>query len=548
MPQSYYLNRWKLTNADFNSFADDINDIVGIGASDSGYGQNHLVVTRTYEGVTTPLWDELLTSMLYAGRHQGTTLNSPTSTSDVSWPPLHNPSHHNPPENIIAMITTDIATIVGNKLNSDVLYMTATANQISSSKAYFDPSENPGTPYWTSTEQIYYESRVTFTDEDNRRHFFNSGGELRFSATLDNVTAGDLQSEDWQTLLSAIQTIKLSHSSTESSASLGTPGYGFNMLTNGPYQLVYTKGGTGDYSSNQINIYAKKSGTDSIDIKISFDDAHISTLVAGNFVNGTEYTIVNAGTTDFTLIGATDNHAGGTVVAHTALVVGDEYVITSNTDATNPVDWVSLGAVDNTIDRIFTATAIGNAETLSSELVIGKDYTITTVGSTDFITLGSADNNIGTTFTATGQSETVFRSGDFVIGKSYTISVTGTLDFTTIGAADNNIGTVFTATGTGLSDGSTGEATLNNIGTADYVATGTATTTATRFTATGPGTGTGVASYTTGTWTNSPYSGTWTGTDYVAGTLTVQVDELRPDDSPNGVTLSSPTYSHISQL
>jgi hypothetical protein len=154
--------------------------------------------------------------------------------------------------------------------------MTATANQISSSKAYFDPSENPGTPYWTSTEQIYYESRVTFTDEDNRRHFFNSGGELRFSATLDNVTAGDLQSEDWQTLLSAIQTIKLSHSSTESSASLGTPGYGFNMLTNGPYQLVYTKGGTGDYAGNQINIEAKLSGTTSIDIKIEFDDVHIA--------------------------------------------------------------------------------------------------------------------------------------------------------------------------------------------------------------------------------------------------------------------------------
>ena len=275
MPQSYYLNRWKLTNADFNSFADDINDIVGIGASDSGYGQNHLVVTRTYEGVTTPLWDELLTSMLYAGRHQGTTLNSPTSTSDVSWPPLHNPSHHNPPENIIAMITTDIATIVGNKLNSDVLYMTATANQISSSKAYFDPSENPGTPYWTSTEQIYYESRVTFTDEDNRRHFFNSGGELRFASTLTGVDAAHAQSVDWETMLSAIQTIKLSHSSTESSASLGTPGYGFNMLT-GTYQLVYTKGGTGDYAGNQINIYAKLSGSDAIDIKIAFDDVHVS--------------------------------------------------------------------------------------------------------------------------------------------------------------------------------------------------------------------------------------------------------------------------------
>ena len=324
MPQSYYLNRWKLHVDDYNSFADDINDIVGIGASDSGYGQSHLVVARAYEEVTTSLWDELLTSMLYAGRHQGTTINSPTSTSVVSWPPTHEL------DTIIPTITTDIANIVGNKLNSDVLYMTATSNLISSAETYVDPTGSPGTPEWSSTNPVFYELKVTFTDEDNRRHFFNSGGELRFAATLTGVDAAHAQSVDWQTMLSVIQTIKLSHSSTESSASLGTPGYGFNMLTN-IYESTpnYTKGGTGDYAGNQINIYAKLSGTTSIDIKIEFDDAH-------------------------------------------------------------PSD--------------------------------------------------------------------------------------------------------------------------------------------------------------TGTWSNPPYSGTWTGTDYVAGTLTVQVDELRPVDSPNGVTLSSPIYSHISEL
>jgi hypothetical protein len=36
------------------------------------------------------------------------------------------------------------------------------------------------------------------------------------------------------------------------------------------------------------------------------------------------------------------------------------------------------------------------------EIVIGKSYTIESVGTTDFTTIGAADNNIGTTFTATG--------------------------------------------------------------------------------------------------------------------------------------------------
>ena len=129
MPQSYYLGG-KIRAADFNLFANDINDIVGVGANDSGYGQGHLVVTNAVVGgsVTASLWDELLTSMLYAGRHQGTTLNSPTNTTHVSWPPTYEL------DSIIPTITTDIANIVGNKLNSDVLYMTATPNQISSSK------------------------------------------------------------------------------------------------------------------------------------------------------------------------------------------------------------------------------------------------------------------------------------------------------------------------------------------------------------------------------------------------------------------------------
>jgi len=547
MPQSYYLTKNHQNNeilvASFNSFVGDINNIVGIGVDNSGYGQSHLVVATAYVQVTTPLWDALLTAMKYAGRHQGTILYSPTSTSDASWP-------SDDILTIISTITTDIANIVGNKLNSDVAYMTVIANQISTSKTYVDPAGSPGTPFWTSANQVYYEAKVQFADADARRHFFNSGGEVRFDPTLTGIGAGDSQSQDWATLLSDISVVKLRHSITESSTGIGTPGVGFSSLTT-TYQVVFRKGGLAAYALNQLTIEAKLSGTSDIDIKVRFDDSHVSNITAGNFVNGTEYTIVQVGTTDFTSIGATDNNVAGTVVAHTALVVGDEYTITSNDDASNPVDWVALGAVDNgggAYPTVFTATATGNPETLSSELVTGKEYTIKAVGSTDFTLIGSANNTVGTRFTATGQSGNVIaRSGTFIVGNSYKITLTGTLDFTTIGAADNNLNTVFTATGTGNADGSTGEGTLQNIGTADYVATGTATTTATRFTATGPGTGTGVASYTTGTWTNSPYSGTWTGVDYVAGALTVTFNELLADDTP-GVKLSSPTYSHVYQL
>ena len=266
MPQSYYLGG-KVRAADFNLFANDINNIVGIGATDSGYGQGHLVVTNAVVGgsVTASLWDELLTSMKFAAQHQGTTISVPTSTSHASWPTASNII------TILPTLTADIATIVGNKLNSSLSYMTVEANQTSDSNTFIDPSL--GTPTWTSASQVFYEANVAFTNTDARRHFFNSGGEIRFDAVLIPTDGTHAQSVDWQTLLNDIATVKLSHTTTESSASVGSPGVGFNNLTTS-YTLVYTKGGTGNYSGNQLNIYAKLNGTSSIDVKMAFDEIY----------------------------------------------------------------------------------------------------------------------------------------------------------------------------------------------------------------------------------------------------------------------------------
>ncbi len=44
-------------------------------------------------------------------------------------------------------------------------------------------------------------------------------------------------------------------------------------------------------------------------------------------------------------------------------------------------------------------------------------------------------------------------AGSFVVGKSYTITTVGTTDFTLIGAASNTVGVTFTATGVGSGDG-----------------------------------------------------------------------------------------------
>ena len=86
-PQSYYLGG-KVRAIDYNGFADDINEIVGIGAGDSGYGQSHLVIPHVVSGVkiNATHMQLLLTALKFAGRHQGTTILSPEDTSDHWFP------------------------------------------------------------------------------------------------------------------------------------------------------------------------------------------------------------------------------------------------------------------------------------------------------------------------------------------------------------------------------------------------------------------------------------------------------------------------------
>ena len=274
-PQSYYIGG-KIRAADYNEFAGDINDIVGIGAGDSGYGQNALVISQITSGtkVRASHWQALLTSMHCAAKHQGTLITIPETVSDPDFPT---------PSKIIELIpalTTDMASIRANKLNYDIAGMTINSNLLSSSRTYVDPGT--AGDHWTGS--VFYEFKTVFSDSDAIRHFFNTGGEVRIDASLTGYDIAHSQSIDWADLLSSIGVVKLSHSATVSSNGVGTPGVGYNALTTS-YQLVFTKGGTGNYSGNQLNIYAKLTGTTQVDVKVSFDDAHTNTWT--DYVDGT---------------------------------------------------------------------------------------------------------------------------------------------------------------------------------------------------------------------------------------------------------------------
>ena len=291
-PQSYFIGG-KIRASDFNSFADDINEIVGLGAGDSGYGQDQLMVSYVSAGarIRVANWNELLTSLRFAAQHQNTAIQSPTSTSHPNFPVLREAVK------IIPTLIDDIANVRANKLNYDISKMSIDANKISSSKTFVDP-ESAGVDDYTWNGTQTYEFRVAFADSDARRNFFNAGGEIRITCDLSNYDTSHPQSEAWSILLDSISTVKIGHTMTESAAGEigGGTRLGFkDFTTEYPTDSIYKKtGAQGYYSGNQINIYGKLSGTDAIDIKIEFydaypdnDDGTTNTWQGPDYVDGT---------------------------------------------------------------------------------------------------------------------------------------------------------------------------------------------------------------------------------------------------------------------
>jgi len=120
---------------------------------------------------------------------------------------------------------------------------------------------------------IYHEVYVTFDSEDARRHFFNTGGQLRFNAQ--NTLASTPKGLDWAALCSEIGTVVFNYDSTISTGDGSGSSIG-NYDLNGSNQVIYQKVGSGTYSGIYAgNLYTIKARSDiptRIIFRIEFND------------------------------------------------------------------------------------------------------------------------------------------------------------------------------------------------------------------------------------------------------------------------------------
>lgn len=148
------------------------------------------------------------------------------------------------------------------------------------------------TSSWNTT--LIHEFEIEFSSYDHRRHFFNSGSEIRISAAIDKANTDKGQS--WSQFTNSFGSILINHNGTQSGITGSGTAKG-NYQLNNSYQTIFISSGSGFYKSvyngNEYKIEAKAldyvSPTDPgkiLRFKITFNDSAVDGSIDNN-VDGT---------------------------------------------------------------------------------------------------------------------------------------------------------------------------------------------------------------------------------------------------------------------
>ena len=269
--------------SDYNDIRAKILSILGTGTGQRGYGQpmySRAVTTnepsaRGGEIITKAQWDALRIDISNAKVHQDGTL-PPIVSLEANAILYHGASHPNTNYNTIVdqavLARFNIAnsqSITENKANQ-----TRTGSWKVRSQCTLTVTFNGG---YTVTNADG--STFTATGADHARHFFNSGGKIRFNSTRTGGTTS-AQNTAWTNLLSTIGTVQFGAITPEI--------VNFYSLTNS-YQQFYQLGASTPYSNNYYRLEAlcNNSGANNstgtaniITFRITWEDAYVDPLGA----------------------------------------------------------------------------------------------------------------------------------------------------------------------------------------------------------------------------------------------------------------------------
>lgn len=292
--------------SEYNGFVTRINNILGIGSGQTGYGQSITsvhVADSNIKDIDNNDWELLRADINLANNHQS---GSNTSINEIRAGNIIGADASNTTTgNSVTRSATDTFSIDTPDANKGVNdfgsaittletdpFTVDSGNLSAENKLAYTDTGMSYTSNWGSAGDlgIYLEFDVTFaggyncktdagvdtaaTAADHRRHFFNAGGEIQIKSDIANGS-GSQKDNDWNTLVGNTGTISMNHTRTTSSVG-GTPAsIGFWDLTT-TYQTIFTKNGSqAEYAENYYRIRAKLQSTNAVRFEVLFQDADL---------------------------------------------------------------------------------------------------------------------------------------------------------------------------------------------------------------------------------------------------------------------------------
>lgn len=247
----------KITAANYNDLQKTVADLLGAGFGGLGYGQDLVSAPLSVGEVVTAQDMNLLRDDI--NRIHVHQTGSLSTLAEIS-----------PDEKIGA---NDIAGNVDKGFNqfvSVVNILEANAGVVDGTQVTLETATT-STRFAAWNGKVVHSFTASFDDSDHRRAFFNAGGEIHMSATIegDNTPKG----QDWNTILTNMGTIKFKANTTEKTGSAGLLNPIGNYDLTVSYQKIFERRGQADYyAENRFFIYAKEISSSAIQFSIEFED------------------------------------------------------------------------------------------------------------------------------------------------------------------------------------------------------------------------------------------------------------------------------------
>jgi hypothetical protein len=279
-----------ITASRYNALRTLVNKILGdsvVSTPNYGYGQTFSTISVTgnfavnnlaTDKVTAEQYENLYIDLIRLRVHQ-VGVSATTIDTFVEGGIETNPSadkielaYIQALETLATNIETDRFLIDATTQAAEVNLLTDVGNTVVSTRSFATSGS------WNGT--ITHIVKVTFDDAQQRRQFFNAGGEVRFNAAV-NYAGSQAKTVDWQTQLSAMGTISFKANQTISNNGIGSSySVGNYNLTN-TYQLCYDQTGGATYARNRYRILALQLNDRELQFRIEFVDGAPNNIYFG---------------------------------------------------------------------------------------------------------------------------------------------------------------------------------------------------------------------------------------------------------------------------